>query len=311
MTGGLRAGFDLGGTQLKFGLIDEEGRIVFKDRIPTPGSIEGLIGMIAEIWRTMGTRYPGRISSAGFGFAGFYNQSERKILHSPNYPSLNNVDLVPLLGRVLDVPFEIDNDANMAAYGEWKYGAGRGVHSLVFLTIGTGIGSGIILDGRLWHGKCGYAGELGHITINPEGTRCSCGNFGCLETEASAPKIIKNYISLTGKDDGLTAEDIDALARKGDRAALESFAKCGTYLGIGLGIVINFLNPEKIILGGGVMTAGEFLLNPALEEARRRSHRVSYACTSIVKASLSNDAGLIGAAAWARDQAGSRPPARS
>jgi glucokinase len=311
MTGGLFAGFDLGGTQLKFGLIGEDGAIIFKDRIPTPGSIDGLVDSIAGTMGRLGNLYPGRIRSAGFGFAGFYSLRERKILHSPNYPSLNNVDIVPALERVLDVPFEIDNDANMAAYGEWKYGAGRGARSLVLLTIGTGIGSGIILDGGLWHGQCGFAGELGHITINPEGTRCNCGNIGCLETEASAPKIARNYVALTGKDEGLTAEDIDKLARRGDRAAIESFARCGYYLGIGLGIVINFLNPEKIILGGGVMTTGEFLLDPALEEARRRSHRVSFACTSIVKASLGNDAGLIGAASWARDKAGSPLPDRT
>jgi len=311
MTGGLFAGFDLGGTQLKFGLIGEDGAIIFKDRIPTPGSIDGLVDSIAGTMGRLENLYPGRIRSAGFGFAGFYSLRERKILHSPNYPSLNNVDIVPALERVLDVPFEIDNDANMAAYGEWKYGAGRGARSLVLLTIGTGIGSGIILDGGLWHGQCGFAGELGHITINPEGSRCNCGNIGCLETEASAPKIARNYVALTGRDEGLTAEDIDKLARRGDRAAIESFAKCGYYLGIGLGIVINFLNPEKIILGGGVMTTGEFLLDPAMEEARKRSHRVSFACTSIVKASLGNDAGLIGAASWSRDKAGSPLPARA
>ncbi len=303
MTGGLYAGFDLGGTQLKFGLIDGEGTIVHKDKIPTPGSIEGLVRTIAETRAALESRFPGRIRSVGFGFAGFYSLGDRKVLHSPNYPSLSNFDIFPALERALDIPFAIDNDANMAAYGEWKYGAGRGAHSLVLLTIGTGIGSGIILDGGLWHGKCGFAGELGHITINPEGSRCNCGNIGCLETEASAPKIVRNYVALTGKDEGLTAEDVDNRARMGDRAAVESFSRCGTYLGIGLGIVINFLNPEKIILGGGVMTTGEFLLGPALEEARKRSHRVSFACTSIVKASLGNDAGLIGAASWARDRA--------
>jgi glucokinase len=304
MNDGLYAGFDLGGTQLKYGLIDGDGNIVLKSRIPSPGSIEGLFEAIEGLWRRMGAEYPGRLRSAGFGFAGFYSLQEKKILHSPNYPSLNDVALVPALGRFLGVPFEIGNDANMAAYGEWKYGAGRGAHSLVLLTVGTGIGSGIILDGLLWQGKCGFAGELGHITVNPEGSRCNCGNIGCLETEASAPKIVRNYAALTGKDKGLTSEDIDNLARKGDPAAIESFARCGYYLGIGLGIVINFLNPEKIILGGGVMTTGEFLLRPAIEEARKRSHRVAFACASIGKASLGNDAGLIGAASWARDRAG-------
>jgi glucokinase len=303
MTERLYAGFDLGGTQLKYGLIDEGGAIVLKEKTPSPGSIDGLLGLLEHLWQDLKKGHPGRIKAAGFGFAGFFSLRERKILHSPNYPSLNGFDLVPAFNRFLDVPFRIDNDANMAAFGEYKHGAGRGAQSLVLLTVGTGIGSGIILDGKLWQGKCGFAGELGHITVNPEGSKCNCGNVGCLETEASAPRIVRNYTALAGKDEGLTSEDVYNRAKQGDPGARKSFARCGYYLGIGLGIVINFLNPERIILGGGVMTTGEYLLGPAVEEARRRSHRVSFACCSIDKAGLGNDAGLIGAASWAGDQA--------
>ncbi len=204
----------------------------------------------------------------------------------------------------MDAPFRIDNDANMAAYGEWKHGAGRDAHSLVLLTIGTGVGSGIILDGKLWQGRCGFAGEIGHITVNPNnGTKCNCGNFGCLETEVSAPSIVRNYVALAGSDEELTSEDVYNRAKQGDAHALESFSACGYYLGIGLGIVINLLNPGMIVLGGGVMAGGEFLMEAAVAQARKRSHRVSFACATIAKASLANDAGLIGAAAWARDQA--------
>lgn len=307
MTGSLHAGFDLGGTRLKYGLIDAAGTIVHKDSAPSPDSIGGLIELLERIWEDLKKGYPGRIETAGFGFAGFFSLGERKILSSPNYPSLDDFDIVPALERFLDVPFRIDNDANMAAFGEWTHGAGRGAHSLVLLTVGTGIGSGIILDGGLWHGKCGFAGELGHITVNPEGTKCGCGNIGCLETETSAPKIVRNYTDLTGKrEEGLDAKDVYDRAKRGDPAARMSFARSGYYLGIGLGIVINFLNPEKILLGGGVMTTGEFLMAPAVEEARRRSHRVSFACASIEKAALGNDAGLIGAASWARRRAGGR-----
>jgi glucokinase len=300
------AGFDLGGTQLKYGAIDVEGRLVLKGKIPSPGSMKELLAALEEIWGRIKAASPGPVRTCGFGFAGFFSLKDRKILHSPNYPSLNNFDLVPALRRFIDVPFEIDNDANMAAYGEYMYGAGRGAQSLVLLTVGTGIGSGIILDGELWQGKCGFAGELGHITVNPEGTVCNCGNRGCLETESSAPKIVRNYQALTGTGASVTSRDVYLLARKGDQAALESFARCAYYLGVGLGIVINFLNPEKIVIGGGVISAGKYLLRPAIEEARRRSHRVSFACCRIEKASLGNDAGLIGAAAWARARAGHR-----
>ncbi len=307
MTGSLHAGFDLGGTRLKYGLIDAAGTVVHKDSAPSPDSIGGLLELLEGIWADLKKGHPGKIETAGFGFAGFFSLGEQKILASPNYPSLDDFDIVPALQRFLDVPFRIDNDANMAAFGEWTHGAGRGAQSLVLLTVGTGIGSGIILDGGLWHGKCGFAGELGHITVNPEGTKCGCGNIGCLETETSAPKIVRNYTDLTGKKgEGFSAKDVYDRAKQGDPAARMSFARSGYYLGIGLGIVINFLNPEKILLGGGVMTTGEFLMAPAVEEARRRSHRVSFACSSIEKASLGNDAGLIGAASWARRGTGGR-----
>jgi glucokinase len=304
----LHAGFDLGGTQLKYGLIDGEGALVFKDKTPSPGSIEDLMGLIGDIWKKLRAKHGARLASAGFGFAGFYSLKDRKILHSPNYPSLDGFALVPALERALDAPFRIDNDANMAAYGEWRHGAGRDAHSLVLLTIGTGVGSGLILDGKLWQGRCGFAGEIGHITINAGPTRllCNCGNYGCLETEVSAPKIVRNYVNLVGRGEELTAEDIYNRAKQGDPAAIESFADCGYYLGIGLGIVINMLNPGLILLGGGVMAGGEFLMDTAVDQARKRSHRVSFACVTIAKAGLGNDAGLIGAAAWARDQA-SRP----
>lgn len=310
MSDPLYAGFDLGGTRLKYGLIDGRGTLVFKDKAPSPGSIDGLMSLIGDIWKKLRSGHGARLASAGFGFAGFFSLKDRKVLHSPNYPSLDGFDLVPALEKVLDVPFRIDNDANMAAYGEWKHGAGRDAHSLVLLTIGTGVGSGIILDGKLWHGRCGFAGEIGHITVNsgPTGSLCNCGNHGCLETEVSAPKIVRNYIDMTGSGRELSAEDIYNLAKQGDACAVESFASCGFYLGIGLGIVINLLNPGSILLGGGVMGGGEFLMETAVEQATKRSHRVSFACTTIAKAALGNDAGLIGAAAWARDQAARPDP---
>jgi glucokinase len=294
------AGFDLGGTELKYGAVDAEGRLLIKGKILSPDSMAGLLAEIDRIWRRLKADSPGPIRACGFGLAGFFSLKDQRILQSPNLPMLDNFDLVPALRKTIDVPFRIDNDANMAAYGEFKHGAGRGAHSLVLLTVGTGIGGGIILDGDLWQGKCGFAGEIGHITVNPDGELCKCGNRGCLETEASAPKIVGNYLALTGSSASVTSREIYLLAKRGDQAAIESFGKCAYYLGIGLGIIINFLNPDKILIGGGVVSAGKYLLRPAVEEARRRSHRVSFACCRIEKAALGNDAGLIGAAAWAR-----------
>lgn len=294
------AGFDLGGTQLKYGLMDEAGRLVLKSKAPTPSTVEGLMDLVASLWKDLKAQSPDTIRAAGFGFPGIYNLHDRKILQSPNYAGLDDFDLYLEIGRVLDVPFLVDNDANMAAYGEWAYGAGRGVSSLVLLTIGTGIGGGIILDGKLWQGSCGYAGEIGHIVVNPEGERCNCGIRGCLEAEAAAPAIVRKYKAISGRTLVNTAEDIYKRAEAGEPAAIEAYAKAGYYLGIGLGMLINLLNPGKILLGGGVMTTGELLLRPTVEEARRRSYKASFACCPIERASLGNDAGTIGSAAWAK-----------
>lgn len=298
----LYAGFDLGGTQLKYGLINASGKIILKSQAPSPPDINALINLIQKIWGELDRRYPRRLKSAGFGFAGFFSLKEKKIKQSPNYPALNNFPLFPALRKIIPVPFAVHNDANLAAYGEYLFGSGQNVHSLVFLTVGTGLGSGLILEGELWQGKGGFAGELGHITVNPEGLKCGCGNIGCLETEVSAPALIRNYQAFSGNTDPLTAHDVYLRARAGDENAKKSFDRCGYFLGIALGIVINFLNPEKIIIGGGVMKSGHWLLRPARAEARRRSIAPSFASCKIEKARLGNDAGWMGAAAWGQHQ---------
>ena len=295
------AGFDLGGTQIKYGLVDSAGTILFKGKTPTPPTIRELMTLIGSQWEDLKKRAPGRIAAAGFGIPGIYNLKKKKILQSPNYADLDNFDLYPAIAQQIDAPFRVDNDANLAAFGEWKYGAGRGVSSLVFLTIGTGIGGGVVLGDKLWQGSCGYAAEIGHVVVNPSGELCKCGIRGCLETEASAPSIVRKYQALAGSGAPVTTEDIYYRANEGEAAAREAFARAGYFLGIGLGMLINLLNPEKILLGGGVMTTGEFLLRPAVEEARKRSYQATFACCDIERASLGNDAGLIGAAAYGRE----------
>ena len=285
------AGFDLGGTQLKYGLLDDAGRLILKSKAPTPPTIGGLMDLLGRVWPELKAAAPGGIKAAGFGFPGIYNLHERRILQSPNCAELDDFPLYPEIGKVIDVPFLVDNDANMAAYGEWAWGAGRGVPSLVLLTVGTGIGGGIILDGKLWQGSCGYAGEIGHIVVNADGERCKCG----------IPAIVRKYGALSGRNEAVTAEEIYRRAEAGEKAAIDAYASAGRFIGIALGMLINLLNPGMILLGGGVMTSGELLLRPAVDEARRRSYKASFACCSIRRASLGNDAGTIGAAAWARN----------
>jgi glucokinase len=300
MTSCFDAGFDIGGTDIKYGLVDRDGRLVDRSKVRSPETIEGILATLEEAWRRLKKSAPGPIRSCGFGIAGFYSVRERKVLQSPNYPSLDGYPLIPALRRFIDVPVRAGNDANMAAFGEFKHGAGQGVRSLVLLTVGTGIGSGLILDGKLWQGEGGFAGEIGHITVNPEGSACACGGRGCLETEASAPRLVRDFRALTGRTDVTDSRDVYRLAKGGDAAALESFRRLAYWLGIGIGTVVNLLNPERILLSGGVVAAGRILLDPVVEEARRRSNPLSFAGCRIEKAALGNDAGLVGAAAWAR-----------
>lgn len=299
----LYAGFDLGGTQLKYGLINSRRKIVLEKTTSSPLKIKDLLPLLKELWEDLKSKDKKGIDVVGFGFPGIFSLKEQKILQSPNYPELDNFDLIPALSQFIEVPFFVNNDANMAAFGEFKCGAGQGVQSLIFLTIGTGVGGGIILGGKLWQGTCGFAGELGHVTVHPSGDQCNCGSRGCLETEVSAPKIIKNYNALRKVNKEISAEEVFHKAKKGDNAARQAFMMAGYYLGIGLSIVINSFNPEKILLGGAVTEAGDFLLSPALEELQKRSYKASYKCCSIEKASLGNKAGFIGAAMWAKEQA--------
>jgi glucokinase len=298
----LYAGLDLGGTQLKYGLLDDRLDLVFKSKAPTPPTMTGLLELFGKLWEELRQKERRTIEAVGFGIPGIFSLKEQKIYQSPNYSDLDGFDLRPAIARFIKVPFWIDNDANIAAYGEYLCGAGKGVRHLLLLTLGTGVGSGIIIDGELLHGSCGFAAEMGHIVVNPDGERCNCGSHGCLETEAAAGPIVRNYHELTRSADSLTAEDIAKRAREGDAAARKSFERAGYYLGIGLGIAINLLNPEKILIGGGVMDSGDLILPHALAEAGRRSYRASFACCSIERASLGNDAGWMGAAAWAKDQ---------
>ncbi len=303
----LFAGFDLGGTQLKYGLLDGRLNPVFKDRTPSPPTPDKLMVLFRDLWEDLNKKERRAIRAGGFGFPGILSFREQKIIQSPNYPSLDGSFLHSSLARFIKVPFWVDNEANLAAYGEYRCGAGKGTHHLILITLGTGIGSGIIINGKILRGSQGYAAEMGHMTVHPDGERCRCGSQGCLETEASARAVIRNYRRLIRSAESPTAEEIADRARRGETAARQTFERAGFYLGIGLGIVLNLFNPEKILLGGGVMESGDLILAPAIAEAGRRAYRASFASSMIEKAALGNDAGFIGAAAWARDRLVRKP----
>ncbi len=300
----LFVGFDLGGTEIKAGIVNEKGKLLFHTSKPTPDNILDLLKSFEELWNYFNKKTSKNFKAVGFGIPGIYNIEKKLIHQSPHLPYLDDYPIYQAISEFINIPFFINNDANLAAWGEYKIGSGKNSHSMVLLTIGTGVGSGIIMGGKLWQGKCGFAGELGHIIVNPEGEKCECGGRGCLETEVCSSKIVENYIKLKGlkkKNEKLTSKEIFKRAKAGEKEALKAFSISGYYLGLGLASIINFLNPEKIILGGGVMEAGDFLLKPALEEARKRAYRKAIECCEIKKASLGNKAGVIGSALWAAE----------
>jgi glucokinase len=300
----LFVGFDLGGTDIKAGIVNERGELLFHTSRPTPDNISDLLKRFKELWNYFNEKALGNLKAVGFGIPGIYNLEKKLIHQSPHLPYLDDYPLYHAISKFINIPFFVDNDANLAAWGEYKIGAGKNAQSMVLLTIGTGVGSGIIMEGKLWHGKCGFAGELGHIIVNPEGEKCECGGIGCLETEVCSSKIVKNYIKLKGLKkikEKLTSEEVFKRAKAGEKEALKAFSISGYYLGLGLASIINFLNPEKIILGGGVMQAGDLLLKPAFKEVKKRAYKKAIECCEIKKAFLGNKAGIIGSALWAAE----------
>jgi len=211
--------------------------------------------------------------------------------------------------------FELENDANAAAYGEYKAGAGRDARDIFYIGIGDSIGGAIILDGKLWTGASGCAGEVGHITINTEGAECVCGNTGCLETLASAPNIARrarerldrdstSSLSRLGMTENFTAADLAREATNGDDFSIMMIERTGRFIGAAVASMINLLSIERIILGGGVMEAGDLILKPIIEEAGKRSFQPCFESTKIVAAELGADGAAIGAALLARDARG-------
>ena len=296
----LYAGFDLGGTLLKWGVLDSSGKVLTQKSLSSPNNLPELIILLEFIWKEITDRYSS-IQAAGLGFPGIYSQSQKKIIQSPHCPYLVGWDLTPALRNILGVPHVIDNEANLAAYAEYTIGAASGAQNLVLLTVGSGIGTGIILNGKIVRGACGFAGEMGHVSINPMGEPCLCGLRGCLETEVSAARIVQDYHKLTPDRTVHNAEEVCRRAQRQDPHAIESLTRAGHALGKGIAIALNLLNPEMVLLGGGVIQAGALILEPARQKAREHSYPAAFECCSIRAAALGNRAGFMGAALYARD----------
>ena len=304
-------GIELSGSKLRAARVSSDG--VIEERLDAQMASEGLVDQVTKLVKSL-SQNGNTVAAVGIAIPGLVNRQSDRVIASKDVPGVVRENLHAELMEATGLRFELENDANAAAYGEFKVGAGRGSRDLFYITIGEGIGGAIIIDGKLWTGASGFAGEVGHITIDTEGAECQCGNTGCLETVASAPNIVRraserlfrdstSSLSRLAMNKNFTADDMAREAKDGDDFSLMMIERTGKYIGTGVASVINLLNIERIVLGGGVMQAGELILNPIIQEARRRAFQPCFEATQILAASLGEDAATIGAAMLARDAA--------
>jgi glucokinase len=311
----LTIGIDVGGTKVLGGVVDESGNILEKARRDTPrqgGS--DLTKSIAEVALELMRNH--KVSAVGVSAAGFVSSDRKTMLATPNIAGWNGVNLDSELTELIGTDVVIENDGNAAAWGEAVFGAGRGEAHMLMLTVGTGIGSGIVVNGQLHRGAYGIAGEIGHMRVVPEGHLCGCGARGCFEQYASGsglmrhvreaiaatPDIARNLLALgDGTIEGLKGHHVTEAARAGDVVALAAFNTTAQWLGAGIASLSVILDPSIVVIGGGVVDAGEILLEPTRANMERKMpFSGKHPSPKLVAAKLGNDAGLVGAADLAR-----------
>jgi glucokinase len=303
-------GVDVGGTKIAAGVVTPEGEILNEVRYPSAGPKERLLSSIARAVNEVRNGF--EIGGTCLAVPGTVSTIENKIIDAPNLPAIEGVPLKDELEERTGLSTTVENDANAAAWGEFRFGAGSEATHLVFITLGTGVGGGVISHGLLLRGAQGAGGELGHITILATGPRCGCGNHGCLEALASGTAIARRAREIASEkpDSALgrlavermvLGEDVAALAEQGDEAALEVLRETGVWLGIGLAGFVNIFNPEVIAVGGGAARAGDMILDPARHEVRLRAMSPGRDLVEIKPATLGARSGILGAAALARD----------
>lgn len=288
----LAIGVDIGGTNTKLGLVDEAGRVVQESSVPTLPRAEDVVAAIA------GWAKDKDASMAGVGVPAPLDLRREKVIWAVNL-GWKNTPLRKMLAKALGVPVVIENDANVAAYGEYKAGAAKGVQSCAVYTLGTGVGGGIVIDGRLLIGDTGFAAELGHVMVDPQGPLCGCGNRGDVEAYAGGACLMTRYKEMTGQN-GIAPRDIFDRAQKGDAAALKLVDEAARALGIAIAGLAHTINPSVVVLSGGMTKAGRFYVNKIRKEARARMYKQCR--LDILLGKLGDNAGVIGAAFWAREK---------
>lgn len=300
---------DLGGTHLRVALVDDGGRILkqLKQETPKGDSANCIVNALvnaAQQWDA--DTLP--VVATSIMVPGAVDAAKAVVLQAPNLPSLVNFELKAELERRLGWPVFLENDANAAAVGEMWMGAARGCCDMISVTLGTGVGGGVILNGKLWRGSHGSAGEIGHTTVDPfSGLKCKCGNTGCLELFASATAIVrmtrenlKLFRESTLKSEGLTAAKVYDAGRNGDELALAVFKRFGMYLGIGLANLINLIDPQMIVISGGAVNGWDLFAPEMYRQVEERAFRTTAQQVKIARAECGDNAGLLGAARLAR-----------
>jgi glucokinase len=315
----LAIGIDIGGTKVAGGVVDVDGNVTHRARRDTPhrskspSVVEGtILEVVAELMQVVA---PETVDAVGIGAAGFVAADRATVVFAPHL-SWRHEPLQQALQKRVAVPIFVDNDANAAAWAEWKFGAAKGETHVMMITLGTGIGGGILINGQVQRGRFGIAGEFGHMQVVPGGHRCECGNRGCWEQYASGNALVREAHSLfsanspiasdlldrvEGVIDNLTGPLITQAAHDGDPTAQELLAEIGSWLGVGIANLAAAFDPGMFVIGGGVSAAGDLLLTSARETFKRHLTGRGYRPEArIVAAQLGNDAGLIGAADLAR-----------
>jgi glucokinase len=313
-------GIDLGGTKISTALVDRSGKIIARDYQETRAAggrdavvrrmLDGARRVVAQARLT-----EEQVAAVGIGAPGPLDIENGVVVAPPNLPGWERVPLKRLVEDDLGITTFLENDANAAALGEHRFGAGQGAQHMIYVTASTGIGGGLILDGELYHGADGMAGEVGHVTVMPNGPHCNCGNQGCLEAFASGTAIAREarervmrgvptlLADLAGGDmERITAKLVSQAAGQGDAQAQEILSEAMAYLGVGMANLVNLFNPQLIVIGGGLTNIGEPLFEAVRHAIDRRAFRAQAQTVRVVRAALGDDVGVLGAAAVALKQ---------
>lgn len=311
----LSIGVDIGGTKVLGGVVDSEGNILTTHREETPKSggaelTQTIVGVIQELLVQFPAKY------VGVSAAGFVSSDRETMLATPNIAGWNGVNLKEEIGREIKLPVVIENDANAAAWGEAKYGAGRGEDDIMIITVGTGIGGGFIAGGELFRGAFGVASEFGHMRVVPNGIQCGCGAKGCFEQYASGSALVRYAVDAialnpdsgkkilelgNGTSQGIKGSHITSAAREGDALATEVFNTTAEWLGVGIASLCLIIDPACVVIGGGVVDAGDLLMRPLKASFEKyMPFQGKHPSPKFFMAQLGNDAGLVGAADLAR-----------